>query len=841
LRPLQQYLKGVADPHRRSLQRLIEEGSAGDDLFTIGAATLALLAEAAEHQPLLVVIDDLQWIDPASATVLTFALRRLDADAVIAILASRSPATGSWLERSLTVIELGGLPADAAEAILEQGGPIAPMVAAAVIAGTGSTPLALKEVASQLSVAQRLGVEALPEPLPVGERLLTLYQDRIAPLELDTRLALGVVAAAGSVHQSIAPALMTMNLGDEPLIAAEEANVVRLEPTGPIFPHPLLRTASLAVLSAAQRRRIHSALAAVSDNLDERAVHLSRSCSGPSQTVADQLENIASTLSERQGAVLAAGVWLHAGQLTPPGPARIARLFRAGQELVTVGRITEAQQCFDEIIATCDDPITRANAVIVSTWTRLYTPDAATLGSEAAGEADRVEPISPAHAQRLRAIAAACLVGQAQTSAALAVLRPAEPGPDVAQVPPTPETICRPYLLCLAGLHKDAAAWLPPERIRHMITLAEHDRNDPVSSASMLMAVLALTWLERRDEAIELASALIASHRTEKRPRQLTGILTAYSFALLQAGRWPEAEAALNEAITLADHTGNINIAGMAVADLAWLAAARGEQRFQQLCQEALDQPRGANYHSIEGYALYSLGLGHLTMGRFDESIEAFERLWAVIEYVGVQSPTVCPYRADHIEALIRAGKGDRAAEVTDLFQEDAERTDSRWARAACARVRGMLTRDKSANELFDAALRGLTDQPFEVARTELCWGEYLRRQRNIPESRSHLAIAARIFDRLDARPWAERARNELRASGARTPKPQQTAVSDLTPQEMQVALTVGQGNSNRDTAAQLFISPKTVEHHLSRIYQKLGLRSRTDLARLLPTLSNRE
>jgi DNA-binding CsgD family transcriptional regulator len=149
-----------------------------------------------------------------------------------------------------------------------------------------------------------------------------------------------------------------------------------------------------------------------------------------------------------------------------------------------------------------------------------------------------------------------------------------------------------------------------------------------------------------------------------------------------------------------------------------------------------------------------------------------------------------------------------------------------------------MLTADETANELFKASLQDLTDQPFELARTELCWGESLRRQRNIPDSRTHLAAAARIFDRLDARPWAERARSELRATGARTPMLQRTVLSELTPQEMQVAVSVGQGSSNRDAAAQLFISPKTVEHHLSSIYQKLGLRSRTELALLLPTLT---
>ena len=837
LRPLHVYTEGLANPYQRVLRRLMEEGS-GDDLFTMGAATLALLAEASEHQPVMVVIDDLQWIDPASATILTFALRRLDADAVIAILASRQNPTGSWLDRSLQVVELAALSSDAALAILEQSGPVAPGVAEAVIAGTGGTPLALKEVGAQLTPEQRLGLDPLPEPLPVGERLLKLYQDRIAPLDLDTRLALGIAAAAGSAHQSIPPALRAIELGEESLSAAEEANVVRLGPTGPVFPHPLLRTASLAVLSASQRRRMHAVLAAVSDNLEERAVHLTRSCAGPSQDVADQLESIASTLSDRQGAVIGAGTWLRAGQLSPPGHSRIARLLRAGMELASVGQVTEAKQCFDEIIATSDDPIARGDAVIVSTLARMFTPNAATLGPEAAAEADRVESVSPAHAQGLRAIAAACLVTQGRVRDALTVPLPADPGPGIAQLPPAPETIILPHLLCASGRHKEAEAWLPAERVRRMIGLAQAGGNDPVSNQAMQMAALLLNWLERRDEAMELASALITTNRKERRPQQLPLVLGVQGEALVRAGRWPEAEANLNEAITLAHHTGQPVMAAIAVAVLARIAAASGQARYERLCEDALDQVGRANYQSIEIYALNSLGLGHLTTGRFREAIEVFDRLFDVAEQVGVRSPTVAPYRANHIEALIQSGETSRAAEVTDLFQVDAQLTGSRWAGATYARVKAMLTDDETANELFDASRQQLTDQPFEMARTELCWGEFLRRRRQIPDSRNHLAAASKIFDRLDARPWADRARSELRATGARTPTPQRTALSELTPQEMQVAVSVGEGNSNRETAAHLFISPKTVEYHLSSIYQKLGLHSRTQLARLLPTLT---
>lgn len=839
LRPLQGFADGLTLAHRQALQRLVDHGRTGDDLFGLGAAALALFAEASAHQPVMVVIDDLQWIDPASSTILSFALRRLDADAVVAVLTSRLDPIGSWLDRALEVVELSGLSEDAALTVLEEGGPIAPRVAEAVIAATGGTPLALKEVSSKLTAAQRMGAEPLPEPLPVGERLLNLYKDRIAPLDRETRLSLGVAAAAGSAHQSIPLALHAMDLSHEALSAAEEENVVRLGPTGPVFPHPLLRTASLAALSLAERRRVHAALATVCDNLEERAVHLARSSPGPTERVADELESIATTLSERQGSVIAAGAWLRAGQLSLPGPSRTIRLLRAGQELASVGRVTEAKQCLDEIIATSDDAVARADAVLVSTWMRLFTPDAAILGPEAAAEADRVLPISPTHAQRLRATAAACIFIQGQIRTALDMTPPTDPGPGVGNLPPTLETVVVPFLLCASGRHEEAAAWFPPERARTMIALARRGRNDPMSTAAMQIAASVLIWLERRDEAMELVAALIASLRKEGRPQQLPPALGVLGEALLRAGRWLEAEAVLNEASVLADQSGQPVELIFDQALLARLAAARGEARYQQLCEHVLDQARHDNFQSTEFYGLYSLGLGHLSTGRFRESVEVFDRLAEVAQRVGLESPTVLPYRADHVEALIRDGKAGRAAEVAELLQSDVDKSGSRWARAAHARVEAMLVSDENANALFEASLTALDDQPFEMARTELCWGEFLRRRRSIPESRRRLTAAASVFDRLDARPWAERARNELRASGARTPTFRRAILSQLSPQEMQVALAVGQGNSNRDTAAQLFISPKTVEYHLSSIYQKLGLRSRTELARLLPTLAD--
>lgn len=209
----------------------------------------------------MLIVDDAHWLDPSSRTALRFALRRLDRDAVLTVLASRHRPEQLGFDPTDERLELGGLAPDAALAVLSRTGPTAPPVAAEVTAATGGLPLALVEVGAQLSAAQRVGEVPLPEPLPVGDRLLAAYQSRIGSLEAATRLALGVVAAAGSATHLVVPALAATSLSIEDLLPAEAAGVVLLLPEGPRFGHPLIRAAALGALEPAERRRVYSALA----------------------------------------------------------------------------------------------------------------------------------------------------------------------------------------------------------------------------------------------------------------------------------------------------------------------------------------------------------------------------------------------------------------------------------------------------------------------------------------------------------------------------------------------------------------------------------------------------
>lgn len=832
VRPLRTYLAALPAASRHALEALLERSRSDPDPFASGAAILALLAEAAEHSPLLLIIDDAHWIDPASGTALRFALRRLDRDAVLTVLASRHRSVRLGFDPTDEHLELGGLEADAAMAVLGRSGPIAPHVAVEVIAATGGLPLALVEVGAQLSVAQRLGEVPLPEPLPVGDRLLAAYQERIRSLPAATRLALGVVAAAGSATHLVVPSLAAFDLTLEDLLATEAEGVVLLEPEGPRFGHPLMRTAALGVLGPGERRRIYASLATLAADVEDRARYLVRSSPGPSEAISAELESMASTLSEDRGAPAASGVWLDAARLSPPGENRLRRLQRAADELATVGRVNEAETCLTEVRATTSDPLARAEAAIASAWIRQFSPEATTVAEEATVEADRIADISGQHALLLRCLAAVRELNCGGASWDQFEF-PSVPDDGIASSPLTFETTFPAYALAAQNRVDEARAWFPVERIRRFL-----DSYPPEGGmgqvAGLQTAALSLMWMERFAEAEQLTVSVIRHQRRAKRPLILGGILGVLGEIQLRTGRWAEAEASLTEGQTLASQTGQAMLAAICGGLLTRLAGGRGTANYEQRADAILSSSSTREMFSARLYARHGFGVGHLSVGRYAEAAHTLDRLARDIQPV-LRSPTAIPYQADRVEALLRTGERARAKEAWLGFRASAAASRSAWAGGTSLRLEAMLSdQDTRVDPVFEQSTAMLETYPFERARTQLCWAESLRRRRDLRHSRRLLSSAAETFDELQAVAWSDRARVELRATGDRSAQADRPAVAALTPQELQVALTVGEGGSNREVAASLFISPKTVEHHLSRIYMKLGLRSRSELVRLV-------
>jgi len=346
-------------------------------------------------------------------------------------------------------------------------------------------------------------------------------------------------------------------------------------------------------------------------------------------------------------------------------------------------------------------------------------------------------------------------------------------------------------------------------------------------------------YLERYDEARSGIELVLRLARTEGNVWAEMWMIRSLAFVDLLQGRFPAARAGAARSLAIAESIGVPGAIAFNLALLARLAAVEGrESEAREHAARADDlAQRGIGNALLRAQLQATLGLLELSLARPLATIEKLEPVADLAERHGVREPGFLPYAPDLIEAYARAGEREAATRELEKLAELAGALDRRWALAAVARLRGLLGPDDDLDEHFAAALE-LHEQgagsPFERARTELLYGERLRRAKRRVEAREHLRSAIELFDGLGAAPWSEQARRELRASGESIPRRDPTAPEKLTPQELQVALQVAEGKTNRDVAAALFLSPKTVEFHLTRVYRKLNIHSRAELVRLL-------
>jgi DNA-binding CsgD family transcriptional regulator len=300
----------------------------------------------------------------------------------------------------------------------------------------------------------------------------------------------------------------------------------------------------------------------------------------------------------------------------------------------------------------------------------------------------------------------------------------------------------------------------------------------------------------------------------------------------LRRGRWAEARARSSEALRLAEASGQVDQRALPLTVLARLDAAMGrEDSCRAAVHELEEYAAHAGMGTLRVYGEAALGLLELGLGRAERAVEHLD---ATARMCGDRDPSTIPFGPDRVEALVRAGEPERAQAALAEFEAQAARVRRSWPTAAAARCRGMLEADFELWFERAYAAHGPDVSPFELGRTELCHGERLRRARRVREARERLRSAIERFEALGAAPWAARALTELRAAGGAAGPAQEPATRELTPQELEVALAVATGATNREVAAALFVSPKTIEVHLSHIFKKLGLRSRTELARLM-------
>jgi DNA-binding CsgD family transcriptional regulator len=797
-----------------------------EDRFLVSVAVLSLLTAAADEQPLLCVVDDAHWLDGASAEALVFVARRLQADPIAVLIGAREGDARQFDAHGLPELRLGGLTAANAGALLDRALPAA--VREDLVDATGGNPLALLELPGALSDDERSGRAPLRLDLPLNERIERAFLARVEPLGDDARRLLVLAAAddSGDVG-TLLRASERLELSPDALDAVERAGLLVPQGTRLRFRHPLLRSAVFRAAGFAERRAAHEALAAVLDDdadADRRAWHRAAAATAPDDEAAEALAQTADHAAARGGHAAAARALERSAELDSDPQRRAQRLLGAAASAALAGRVSHAVALLDRAEPELRDPMARGTAMRV----RGMASMAIGRPSDAhAMLADAARTVLPADrpmglALLMRACMAAAVSGDPAAIHSILAELDTEPRSDAEMFP---SRLMNGISRLIAG---DAAAGVAS--IEEALALA--DQLEIVEQVQQAGggAVFVGDWNRARryfDRAIVLA-----------RDRGAVGLLPETlglrALIAMWERRLTDAAADADEAVRLADDIGAGNARALPVTVLAWLAGLRGDEA---QCREhadevlALSLERGLALPA--GLATWALAELDLAAGRWDE---ALLRLTAIEEVRPGFGHPFLPVLStwDRVEAAVHAGRPEVAERALERFAPWAQIAAAPWAAAALADCRALAAPADDAEPHFEVAIEAIDRVgPLDRARIHLHYGEFLRRERRRIDARVHLRAAFDGFEWLGAAPWAERALRELRATGEKARKRHLSPLAELTPQEIQVARLVGAGATNKDVASQLFVSPKTVEYHLRKVFAKLGISSRMELVGL--------
>lgn len=826
LRPVLDHLPALPRTQQDALGAALGLRRAGPyDRFLVGVAVLSLLAELAEDRPLVCLVDDAHWLDRASASALVFAARRLDAEGVAIIFAARDhhavfPASG------LRVLRLSGLDAASAAALLDvHAGGLAPAARSRILAEACGNPLGLIE----LPAAYRAAPPAAGWPgnttLALTDRLQQAFEGQIRRLPADTQTILLAAASEDSGDLGVLlDAAGALGVEAAALERAEQARLIGIADRTVTFRHPLVRAALHHGATLSQRLAVHRALAGAlrsPADADRRAWHLAAAATGPDEQVAAELERTAGWARARSGYAAAVAAYERAAQLGTDLEARPRRLAAAAEACAETGDLNHARGLAARAAARTTDPAVRARLASVRARADVAQGQlhaAHRLLVEGAGQIGDMDALQ---ATRMLAygMQIAWYAGDrglvADTAARLKAL-----GRSLAE----PLTPFIQLMLRQASQVADRSGDDLPS-LPDLVAQARRSRAGEPYDLTMIAIAALVTG--RIPDACDLLGTLVTDARTLGRIGWLPSLLMHLAQALLLDGRHCDALARATEALRIARDTGQPQWTSDLNGIMAYLAAAEGDQdRCRQLAAAALAGPANASISAAKAWVQWALGLLDLGRGHPDTALVQLETIW--------QGPTRYYASAlrsvpDLVEAAVRVGQPERAAEPLARFSD--------WARRACVpalealaeRCRALLEAGQEAEQQYLTALK-LHDGPFEQARTQLLYGAWLRRARRKSGARTQLRAAVDTLDRIHAASWAEQARAELAATGATAPRTDLASSPRLTPQELQVARLAAQGLSNRDIAAQLFLSPRTVGYHLYKAFPKLGITSRSQL-----------
>ncbi|MET7394345.1 AAA family ATPase [Dactylosporangium sp. NPDC005572] len=859
--PLLEHRARLPEPQRESLEQAFGlRGGDAPDGFRIGLAVLGLLAEAAAERPLVCAVDDAQWLDPMSELILTFVARRLGAESVALVFAARPAAT----LRDLPSLPVEGLADADARALLDTAltAPLDPHVRDRIVAETRGNPLALLELPRGLGPAELAFGFGAAAAAPLAGRIEQGFQRRIEPLPADTRrlLLAAAVEPVGDVTL-LWRALDRLGVPPGAQAPAEAAGLVEFGPRVR-FRHPLVRSAAWRGADPAELRAVHAALAHATApaDPDRRAWHRAHAAAGPDEDVAAELEQSAGRALDRGGRVAAAAFLERAAELTADPARRAARTLGAARARFAAGRHTQVPDLLAAAeLGPLDEP---QRASVDHLRARLAFARGRNRESAALllAAARRLAPSDPSAAleTRLEALGAAIFAGRpsgaaidtghtpgagtyAGRSSGAAIDAGQTPGAALPAGHPPGAALVAGHPSGTTAAGRDSGTAEAARAVRGDGPLADGLAAWCLDGYPAAVAPLtaALTdadprwlWLtapvavELWDDTawLRLTAQAVAAARAAGNLAALPDALAEHAAALLHTGDLAAAAALLDEADGFSDAIGARPVPVTAL----WLAAWRGQDLpALDLAERVAKEGHARAEGRLTGHADQATALLHNGLGRYPAALDAARRA------AGAAGPDDLGLAAGALgelaEAACRTGETRSAKEAAARIGERARAAGTDWALGAAALARALTTDAETdyreAIERLDATRGSLT-----AARARLLYGEWLRRDHRRTAARDQLRAAHSVFAAVGALGFAERSRRELAATGEKVVRPADPGRPVLTPQETQIARLAADGHTNPEIGAELFLSARTVEWHLRKVFTKLGVGSRKEL-----------
>ncbi len=811
----------------------IEEGPTVEP-FLVGVATLSALTDTGERDGYVVcLVDDAQWLDSSSADALLFAARQLSVDPVAMVFAARTgePGAPQFAPTGLAVLELGGLHDSAARQLLEErtGGPVPREVADRLVSDTGGNPLALLELPTELSPAQLHGQVPMPQQLALTAGVERAFLDRSRRLspQVQTLLLVAAADATGRVD-TVRQAAAALGADTTAWVDAERSGLLNITGDTVAVRHPLVRSAVHQAATSFERRQVHRALAdAIAPTDPDRAAwHRAAAAEGPDRDVADALSAVATRSEQRGGHRAAADAYERAAALTVDEETRAARLFGAARTAWAAGQTVRARALATSSRDLATDPLLRADIDRLRARIEVYVGSPVDAHRTFTIAARAVAAIDAGRGLEMAAAAALNRTYGADSGATLGdatltdLLTP--------QANDTARTACLRLLLATLTASGD-------HDFRHAVPALEQalEAGREVDDLDV-MGNLGNTALHLgHDEGARFYYSAMATTARDAGAGIVVGYaLQRLAFAQLPSGSWTALRSSADEALMLARSVGQPALTTAPLAALALLAALTGtgdlDDRLRELELLTAAVPLGIMNGPVHDVSRWAKGAHAAAHGHAAAALHHLS---------GMRVPALHRMATvDRINAAVRAGDSTQAVAWVHELAPFADATGHPWALGAVSLGNALTaTSAEEATTAFEGAVHHYqrAARPFDLARTQLSYGEFLRRTNRRVDARTHLRSALGTFTDLGAGPLVERATQELRASGETARKRNPSTLLDLTPMERKVAQLVSTGLSNKDVAAQCWVSPRTVAFHLRNVFTKLGVTSRTELTQL--------